>query len=116
MAALQRLPVATASTISEICAKAKISYDTGYYQVLKSEDVSASKDLVATCDTTGEQVVGGAAVRAKLGLGSGKIKVAPGTVKTGWTLFVQSTSSNRKIPAGSSILVSPIAGASGTVG
>jgi hypothetical protein len=76
------------ATIASLCAGANVPYRTGcgFYCVAKSEKVSASKDMIAVCEETGEQVVGAPAVRARLGLGSGDVTVNPSSLLAGWSV------------------------------
>ena len=74
------------------------SRGAGYYSLNKSEKVSATKDLVL--ERADSWIVGAAAVRAALGLGAGDVTIKPTDVARGCTLFVQSTSTNRKLASG----------------
>mmetsp|Transcript_129722 Transcript_129722/g.258792 ORF Transcript_129722/g.258792 Transcript_129722/m.258792 type:complete len:346 (+) Transcript_129722:50-1087(+) len=101
------LTVSKPATISELCETAGLTFSAGcgFYEVVKQEQVSGSKEMVALEKATGHQVVGGQQVRQRLGLANGNITVAPKSVKAGWTLYVQSTSHNRKLPAGSTVFI-----------
>jgi hypothetical protein len=96
------------STIASLCASAGVPYTTGcgYYCLSKVEKISGGKDMVAVHEISNELIMGGKAVREKFGLGLGDISIGPDSFKTtGWFIFIQSTSSNRKIPNGVSIMV-----------
>jgi len=94
-----------AATVKELCEAEGVPYTTGcgYYKLARKEKVSATKGLVAC--KAGKYVSGSAAVRKLLGLSVGNITVGPADIKSGYTLYVQSTSSNRKLPNGCSALL-----------
>ena len=81
---------------------------SGYYQLIKSEKISTKKDLVLHINDDNDEedcwIAGCATVRTKLGVGLGNITIQPKDIPTGWELFVQSTSHNRKLPHGHDIL------------
>eukprot|EP00760_Papus_ankaliazontas_P017255 PhM_4_TR17085/c0_g1_i1/m.37392 len=92
-------------TFAELCAANKLPYShgCGFYELQASEKVSDSKVLVACDEESGEVVAGGAEVRARLHL-QGKATLAPKDVPKGWTLYVSSTSSNRKLKPGTAMI------------
>lgn len=94
-----------AATVKELCEAQGVPYTTGcgYYKLDRKEKISATKGLVAC--KAGKFVSGSDAVRKLLGLSVGNITVGPSDIKAGWTLYVQSTSSNRKLPSGCSALL-----------
>ena len=96
-------------TAQALCERLARTFTKGccYYQLLKKESISATKGL-ALKKPSGAWLVGSAEVRAELGLAPGAIKVAPADLHDGAVLFVQSTSSNRKLSAeGGALLVRP---------
>jgi hypothetical protein len=94
-------------TFAEMCAAVGATYTAGqgYYAVIKTEKVSEKKDMMLRDDAADTFEVGATSCRARLGLGAGPIKVAPKMIPAGHTLYVQSTSHNRKIPAGVSAVM-----------
>ncbi|CAB9530969.1 expressed unknown protein (Partial), partial [Seminavis robusta] len=91
------------STIRELALAANVAYLTPYYLVLRKENVSASKDVIAVSDTIFKR---GADARALLGLpANGKATITPAGIPAGTRVFVQSSSHNRKIPANSQVLL-----------
>ncbi len=76
-----------------------------YYQLLKKENISAAKQLALKRPSGGSWVMGGTEVRAELGLPAGAIKLAPGDLPGVAELYVQSTSSNRKLSADGGVLL-----------
>lgn len=73
----------------------------GYYQLTKAETVQPQKEI---CILTGNKVYRGSAARSMLGLPNISVRVAPEN-HPGYTVFVQSTSVNRKLIAGTRLLV-----------
>jgi len=102
------VPVSKASTIKEALSEAGFDTkpsDVYCYEVQKKEDVSAAK-VVALLKHAEEKPLLGDAARAKVGLPVGKAgTVNASSAPAGFTLFVQSTSHNRKMPAGSKVLL-----------
>ncbi len=80
-------------------------YDIGstYYELVKTEEVQAKKNILVVRKSTGE-VYSSKDARAMLGLPSEAVKVAPASHPE-YTIYVQSTSVNRKLPAGTSVIV-----------
>ena len=85
-------------TVQALCERLQVTFvkGCGFYQLMKKESISATKEL-ALRQPDGSWVVGGPDVRAALGLAAGAIKLAPGDLPAGAELFVQSTSPNRKL-------------------
>eukprot|EP01122_Echinamoeba_exundans_P003143 TRINITY_DN1328_c0_g2_i2.p1 TRINITY_DN1328_c0_g2~~TRINITY_DN1328_c0_g2_i2.p1 ORF type:complete len:432 (+),score=113.17 TRINITY_DN1328_c0_g2_i2:1290-2585(+) len=97
------LDVKNAATAKDIIADAGLPFGTGcaFYEVLKSESVSKAK-LIVVYDEKNKAWLENDDARKAAGLPVGKDgKIAP---KAGLRIFVQSTSPNRKIPAGSGLL------------
>jgi hypothetical protein len=97
------LDVEEDSTAKEIIGNAGLPFGTGsaFYEVVKSESVSKAKLIVVYEEKTNKWLEGDDA-RKMIGLSVGKDgKVNP---KDGFRVFVQSTSPNRKIPAGTGLL------------
>jgi hypothetical protein len=94
-------------TMQEVCTRLGLPYDRGcgYYQLIKSEKISAMKELASLRPASRRWIVGGAAVRRALGLPAGAITVKPGDVPAGIELFVQSTSANRKLASTGALLL-----------
>eukprot|EP01059_Diplonema_ambulator_P023708 TRINITY_DN39261_c0_g1_i1.p1 TRINITY_DN39261_c0_g1~~TRINITY_DN39261_c0_g1_i1.p1 ORF type:complete len:278 (+),score=100.27 TRINITY_DN39261_c0_g1_i1:40-834(+) len=103
----QLLAVKEPMTFMELCREKKVVFTpgSGYYEVVKKEDVSEGKSMVACNEETGEFVSGQTAVREKFKLGLGKIKVHPKLLPEDWTLYIQSTSQNRKLAKGQTVLI-----------
>ncbi|CAE7253341.1 RRM3 [Symbiodinium natans] len=101
--------VEEASTVKELCEAHDVPYSTGcgYYKLERKENISSSKGLVAYKEGKPTRFVcGNSEVRKILGLAAGNITLAPKDIKSGWALYVQSTSNNRKLPSGCSALLS----------
>jgi len=79
-----------------------------YYQLSKSEKVQASKQIAIRDQVTGK-IYSGIAARTMLGLPSGsEVRLAPShTLQNGsqYEVFIQSSSVNRKLAGGTSILL-----------
>ena len=102
------------TTIKDLCEAKGLPYSNGCgcYELVKTEKVSSGKLLVAKNTATGETVEGGDAVRELLKLPKGSSNISTTAVKAPWRLFVNSTSPNRAIPAGSAVLIRSAAPAS----
>lgn len=75
-----------------------------FYQLMKPEKVQPNKEVVLT-EVGGTAVWGGPEARAVVGLpAAGDAKVVPGN-HAGWNIFIQSRSSNRRLPRGTKLLV-----------
>ncbi len=76
-----------------------------YYELIKPEYVQDDKDLVVLIKSANEYRQGSRAVRALLGLPeTGKVRVHPGPHSDKYQLFVQSSSLNRKVVEGQTML------------
>lgn len=74
-----------------------------YYELTKSEKVQVYKEIAIVNKNDGKKYFGPSA-RAMLGLPHDEVKIRPGSFGE-WRIFVQSTSLNRKLPTGTSVLV-----------
>ena len=105
------IPVDQETSIRDFVTGAGHSYQTGcaFYELSKREKVQGSKQLAvaekdpATGRTTG-RVFSGPAARQLLGLPASEVTVKPGD-NPSYTVFVQSTSVNRKLIPGTKLLV-----------
>jgi hypothetical protein len=76
----------------------------GFYELVKREKAVQDTKKLVIRDKSSRHVYGGAAARQMLGFPVyGSISVAPGD-HSNYELFIQSTSVNRKLPAGSKVL------------
>lgn len=100
------LAVTEKCTFADLCAKKHIPYShgCGFYQLASSETVSMGKLLVATNEDSGEIVAGSTEVRAKLKLGAATA-LKPAMVPSPWTLYVNSTSSNRGLKPKTTVMI-----------
>ncbi|MER7579628.1 vWA domain-containing protein [Kitasatospora sp. NPDC097691] len=105
------VPVDEATPIREFVTRSGHTYTTGcaYYELSKREKIQGRKQLaVAEKDpVTGRmtgKVFSGPAARALLGLPASEVAVKPGD-NPSYTVFVQSTSVNRKLVPGTKLLV-----------
>eukprot|EP00808_Paulinella_micropora_P004385 g58823.t1 len=93
-------------TIAELCTAKGIDFETGegqgFYKVIKKENISNGKAVIVRKD--GEWVTDSKQARALAGLGAGN-SLGPGQIPAGVEVYVQSTSTNRKIPKNGSALV-----------
>eukprot|EP00759_Apiculatamorpha_spiralis_P031739 PhF_6_TR33558/c0_g1_i1/m.48957 len=101
------LNVKSPATFSELCASQGIPYThgCGYYQLAKAEEVAETKLLVGCNESTGEVICGTSDVRKQLNLPQGRVSIRPTMVPENWTLYVNSTSSNRRLPVGVTAIV-----------
>jgi hypothetical protein len=83
----------------------KTPYRVGssYYQLVKKENIQASKNICIREKNTG-RVYSGDKARNLLGLPSYEVRVTPEDHGK-WDIFVQSTSSNRKLPQNTHLIV-----------
>lgn len=92
--------------IDDFCReKSGKPYVTGraFYQLTKKEKVQVHKELVLMDNNTGE-LFSGPNIRSMLGVpGGGNIELHP-NFNPKWTLFIRSTSVNRKLEQGSTVL------------
>lgn len=93
------------SRITSFRAQAGSAYaaGNGYYQLTKPEDVQATKDILIREKTTGA-IYGGNEARGLIGMPVGvEVRVKPGN-HGNYDIFVKSTSVNRKLVRGTSVL------------
>lgn len=91
--------------IRDFCTEKFGKYQLGsaYYQLVKTEKVQPSKDLIIL-DKNTLKAYGGPSARALLGLPqSGEIRVAPGNFGN-YEVYVKSTSVNRKLYEGNAVV------------
>jgi hypothetical protein len=91
--------------IQDFIESKKLFFKPGcaYYQLQKPEYIQDYKNVVLQRNDTGEMFTGSAA-RAAIGLPDvGKARVKPGNLGE-WTIWVQSTSNNRKLLAKMKVL------------
>lgn len=91
--------------IRDFCTEKFGKYQLGsaYYQLVKTEKVQPSKDLIIL-DKTTNKAYGGPSARSLLGLPqSGEIRVAPGNFGQ-YEVYVKSTSVNRKLYEGNAVI------------
>lgn len=74
-----------------------------YYELTKREELQPQKQIVIVNVLDGRRY-GGQEARAVLGLPAGRFDIKPGNTGD-WKVYVQSTSVNRKLPAGTSAFV-----------
>lgn len=74
-----------------------------YYQLIKPETIQPYKEVIVQ-DRTSNKMYAGDNARKVLGLPDYELKVKPGNFKN-WDVFINSTSINRKLPAGSKLVV-----------
>lgn len=75
----------------------------GFYEFTKKETIQAYKEVVILDKETGDMYEG-AAAREVLGLPEGSVDIKPTYDKAKYTVFVQSTSNNRKLIGGTMFL------------
>jgi hypothetical protein len=99
------VPVYHEMAISEFVTKAGYRFQAGtcYYQLNKSEEIHAHKDLMVRNKLTGE-VFGGERVRDLIGLPRVTRRVSP-KFNEDWEVFPQSSSLNRKLVPGTNLLI-----------
>ncbi len=99
-------PVTRDSSIRDFCeARLGVTYQTGnaYYELTKPEAVQHHKKVVVEHRVSGKRYSGPDA-RRLLGLpDGGEVRVRPGD-HGDWKIFIQSTSVNRKLMAGTTVL------------
>jgi len=79
-------------------------FGQAYYQLMKDETVQKNKDIVLM-EINGGAVWGGPATRTIIGLPKDQdAQVKPGN-HAGFNIFIQSRSSNRKLPRGTKLLI-----------
>ncbi|MFF2196118.1 vWA domain-containing protein [Streptomyces sp. NPDC058157] len=101
----QLIPVARDAGIREWVVESGHTYRTGgaYYQLSKSEKVQARK-RIAVLEKKTDRVYTGPEARALLGLPDAEVRVKPDQ-NDEFTIFVQSTSVNRKLVANTRLLL-----------
>ncbi|MEU9305160.1 vWA domain-containing protein [Streptomyces sp. NPDC048269] len=99
------IPVARETAIREWVIECGHSYRTGgaFYQLSKSEKIQGRKQI-AVLEKKTDQVYTGPAARALLGLPSTEVRVKPDH-NADFTIFVQSTSVNRKLVPSTRLLL-----------
>lgn len=98
------VPVPTDSVIkafTEDCGH-KYQVGRGFYQLMKTETIQASKDVVVVSKKD-SKVYSGRDARQLIGLPDLDVRVKP-DYNADFTIYVQSTSVNRKLPAGTKYL------------
>jgi hypothetical protein len=105
------IPVDQQTSIRDFVTRAGHQYTTGcaFYELSKREKIQAGKKIaVAEKDAATGRMTGkvftGPAARQVLGLPEAEVTVTPGS-NTAYTVFVQSTSVNRKLVPGTKLLV-----------
>lgn len=91
--------------IKDFCIEkfGKYAIGSAYYQLLKTEKVQPSKDLIIL-DRNTNKVYGGPSARSLLGLPlTGEIRLAPGNFGQ-YEVYVKSTSINRKLYDGNAVI------------
>jgi hypothetical protein len=101
----QLIRVAGAGAIRDCVVESGHTYRTGgaFYQLSKSEKIQARKQI-AVLEKKTDRIYTGPQARALLGLPSEEVRVKPDH-NDGYTIFVQSTSVNRKLVPNTSLLV-----------
>ncbi|MCB5163749.1 VWA domain-containing protein [Streptomyces bambusae] len=103
--AFRLIPVARDASIREWVVESGLTYRTGcaFYQLSKSEKVQARKQI-AVLEKKTDKVYSGPEARALLGLPDAEVRVKPDH-NDDFTIFVQSTSVNRKLVPSTRLLV-----------
>lgn len=101
----QIIPVPQDSVIKDFVESTGRTYRTGsvYYEFKKAEKIQGTKEILIVEKATGTAYEGPAA-RDLLGLPAMEVRVRPDQ-NPEYTIYVQSTSVNRKLPAGSKVAV-----------
>ncbi|MEU9003031.1 vWA domain-containing protein [Streptomyces sp. NPDC048551] len=101
----QLVPVAREAAIKEWVVESGHTYRTGcaFYQLSKSEKVQARKQI-AVLEKKTDRVYSGPEARALLGLPDSEVRLKPDH-NDDFTIFVQSTSVNRKLVPNTRVLV-----------
>ena len=105
LSGVKKMPVGVTSRIDDFC-NAKFGYykaGMAYYQLTKSETIQSNKKILVV-DKSNGNVYGGTNARKILGLPDMTVKVKPDH-NPKYDIFVQSTSQNRKLLAGTKVLV-----------
>ena len=101
------VPVPKDSVIKDFVESTGNPYRVGraYYQLMKTETIQANKAL-AVVERKTAKVYTGDGVRGMIGLPSVEVRVKPNH-NPDYDIFVQSTSVNRKLIAGTKVLIQP---------
>lgn len=101
----ESLPVRKDSVIKEFVESWTGEYRTGsaYYQLVKKETIQGYKQILLE-DKANGKVYGGGQGRKILGLPATEVKVAPADFDK-YNIYVQSTAPNRRLPAGTKLIV-----------
>lgn len=93
-------------TFKDLCSKYKVTWQVGcgYYAVVRPEKIHNGKQFLLQNLVTNKFTVGRAAVLKALGWPDSELKKGPKDLPPNTMLFVQSTSYNRVIPAGTPVL------------
>lgn len=99
------VPVDAEGPIREFVERCGMTYTVGmgYYQLTKTETIQPQKNLIVVRKNTGEAYSGGG-VRELVGLPKMSVRVKP-DFNPEFEIFVQSTSVNRKLLAGTRVLL-----------
>ena len=114
------LPVEDGVQVRDFCekrlGKAGMLKGAAFYELTKREPKVQDYKQIIIRDKVSKMIYGGSAARDMLGLPhAGDVKLAPGN-HGNFDIFIQSTSVNRKLPAGSSVLYWPKVGVAFTEG
>ena len=89
---------------SHLMGGRKLLKGAAFYQLVKTEDEVQDYKMIMIRDRVSGKIYGGAAARDLLGLPhTGTVKVAPGDHGQ-YDVFIQSTSTNRTLPAGTTVV------------
>jgi hypothetical protein len=99
------IPVSTDDYIRPFVESRGLHYSigAGYYQLTKRETIQNRKQIAIREKATGK-IYAGPAARSLLGLGGDDVRVTPDT-NPAWDVFIQSTSVNRRLVAGTDLLI-----------
>lgn len=99
------IPVHAETSIRDFVVHNGITWRTGisYYELMKREEIQATKKILVLEKAT-NKVYGGSEARDLLGLPDLNVKVTPDH-NPGYKVYVQSTSVNRKLLPGTSLIV-----------
>ena len=114
------LPTEDGVQVRDFCEKRlgtnEMLKGSAFYELTKLEKKVQDYKQIVIRDKDTKMIYGGSAARDLLGLPhSGDVKLAPGNCGN-YDVFIQSTSVNRKLPAGSSVLYWPKVGTAFTEG
>lgn len=100
---IYKVPVETDIRPFVIVQRGKYTQGSAYYELTKTETIQANKGVIVVEKSTGKAFSGQHA-RSLVGLGTREVRVKPNS-NPDYTLYVQSTSVNRKLHGGSNLLV-----------